>query len=423
MATLLPVAPHPRPLSPEGRGEKTGPVRVCFLIDRLSRAGTETQLLALIRELDRTRVEPSLVLLDGEDELSRSLEPADCPVLRLGVRRLLSRRAVGAARQLAVFWREHRVDILQAYFLDSAYFAVPLARWCGVPKVVRVRNNLGYWLTRRHRLLNRLVNQFVDATLTNTDAGKQALIAEGLPVERVAVLGNGVDLSRFAGFPPPFDSSSSLLLSPSPLGGKGEGGGADALTPSPTLSPQGGGNKRLARVGCVANLRPVKNIDGLMRAARRVCNQFPHVGFEVAGDGEQRAELERLHAELKLGDRFVLRGSVADVPGFLRTLDVAVLPSHSEGMSNALLESMAAGRAVVATAVGANPELVRDGEHGLIVPPGDDSALAEAIGRLLADPPLAARLGAAARRRVEAEYGRDAMRRRFEDFYRDLVRA
>jgi glycosyltransferase involved in cell wall biosynthesis len=401
VATLLPVAPHPCPLSPEGRGEEDGPVRVCFLIDKLNRAGTETQLLALIHELDRTRVEPSLVLLDGEDDLSRSLEPADCPVLRLGVRRLLSRRAVGAARRLAAFWREHRVDVLQAYFLDSAYFAVPLARWCGVPRVVRVRNNLGYWLTRRHRLLNRLTNRFVDATLTNTEAGKWALIAEGLPAERVAVLGNGVDVDRFAGFPAPF------AIGPSP----------------PAPLPSGERGVRHVRVGCVANLRPVKNIDGLMRVARRVGNQFSNVVFEVAGDGEQRAELERLHAELKLGDRFVLRGSVADVPGFLRTLDVAVLPSHSEGMSNALLESMAAGRAIVATAVGANPELIRDGEHGLIVPPGDEPALADAIGRLLADPPLAARLGAAARRRVEAEYGRDAIRRRFEDFYRDLVRA
>jgi glycosyltransferase involved in cell wall biosynthesis len=365
---------------------KDGPVRVCFLIDSLSRAGTETQLLALIRELDRERVEPSLVLLDGEGELSRSLEPADCPVLRLGVKRLVGRRAVRAARRLAAFWRERRPDVLQAYFLDSAYFGVPLARWCGVPRVVRVRNNLGYWLTRKHRLLNRLVGRLVDVTLTNTDAGRQALIdAEGLSPGKVAVLANGVDLARFAGVPEP-DTGRSVV-----------------------------------RVGCVANLRPVKNIDGLMRAARRVCDRFPHVGFEVAGDGEQRAELERLHAELRLGERFVLRGSVADVPGFLRTLDVAVLPSHSEGMSNALLEYMAAGRAVVATAVGANPTLVGDGEHGLIVPPGDVTALADAIARLIADPAGATRLAAAARRRAEAEYSRDAMRRRFEAFYVELA--
>jgi glycosyltransferase involved in cell wall biosynthesis len=167
----------------------------------------------------------------------------------------------------------------------------------------------------------------------------------------------------------------------------------------------------------VANLRPVKNIDGLMRAARLVIDRSPDVVFEVAGDGEQRAELERLHAELRLGERFILRGSVSDVPGFLRSVDVAVLPSHSEGMSNALLEYMAAGRAVVATAVGATPELVHDGETGLLVPPGNETALADATGRLIADAGLSQRLGAAARRQVEIDYSRDAMRRRFERFY------
>src|SRR5262245_6291573 len=108
----------------EPRPPTDRPVRVCFLIDSLSRAGTETQLLALIHEMDRARVEPSLVLLDGENELSRSLEPADCPVLRLGVKRLVDRRAVGAVRRLVAFWRDQRPDVLQAYFLDSAYFGV-----------------------------------------------------------------------------------------------------------------------------------------------------------------------------------------------------------------------------------------------------------------------------------------------------------
>src|SRR5258707_13799643 len=82
------------------------PVRVCFMIDRLSRAGTESQLIALIRELDRSRVRPSLVLLDGEDDLSRALEPADCPIIRLGVRKLFSPKAASAARRLRAFWRE-----------------------------------------------------------------------------------------------------------------------------------------------------------------------------------------------------------------------------------------------------------------------------------------------------------------------------
>src|SRR5215471_2041432 len=337
-ALLAPRRPIPVP------APAAEPVRVCFMIDRLSRAGTETQLLALIRELDRSKVRPSLVLLDGEDDLSRALEPADCPVVRLGVRRLFSLHAARAARRLRAFWREHRPDVLQVYFLDAAYFGAPLAKLSGVKKVVRVRNNLGYWVTRRHRALGRLVRPFVDATLTNTAAGRQALVErEGHRPDGVVVLENGVDTAKF----------NRLLL--------------------PDTS------KPRVRVGCVANLRPVKNIDGLMRAAKVALEKFPKLVFEVAGDGEQRGELERLHAELQLGDRFKLRGSVADVAGFLRSVDIAVLPSHSEGMSNALLEYMSAGRAVVATGVGANPTLVRHGKDGLIVTPGNDAAVADAL--------------------------------------------
>ncbi|MBY0459582.1 MAG: glycosyltransferase, partial [Gemmataceae bacterium] len=239
------------------------PVRVCYLIDRLSRAGTETQLLALIRNLDRTKVEPTLALLDGTDDLSRALEPADCSVIRLGVRKLLSAKAADAARRLRAFWKEHRPDVLQVYFTDSAYFGVPLAKLCGIRKVLRVRNNLGYWLTRRHRVMSRLMRPFVDSTLTNSEPGRLALVErDGAAPGSVEVLENGVDTARFRRF----------------------------LLPDTS--------KKVVRVGCVANLRAVKNIEGLMRAAKLALEQFPHLVFEVAGDGEQRDELARLHAAL-----------------------------------------------------------------------------------------------------------------------------
>ena len=362
------------------------PVRVSFLIDNLGRAGTESQLLALLRTLDRARVEPSLVLLDGSPEASRKLEPDDCPVLRLGVTKLLGRDACRAAMRLRRFWRETRPDIAQLYFLDSAYFGVPVAKLSGVPKVVRVRNNLSYWLTRKHRILNRAIRPLVDATLTNSEAGRDALMMQdGLPFERIAVIENGVDVERF-----PFPGRRPFF-------------------------------QDMIRVGCVANLRPVKNIDGLMRVAATLLPRFPELRFEVAGDGEQCPQLERLREDLGLGERFRLLGSVRDIPEFLAGLDVAILPSHSEGMSNALLEYMAAGRPIVATDVGASSKLLDGGACGVLSPSSRDEDLAEACRRLLGDPARARRLGEAARGRVEATYGREAMRLRFEDFYLKLA--
>ena len=373
------------PKSNVSNNNRCGPVRVCFLIDQLSRAGTETQLLAQIREFDRNRVEPFLVLLNGEGEPSRSLEPADCSVLRLGVQALCSAKAVRAAAVFARYLRRQRIDVVQAYFLDSIYFGVPVAKLAGVPRVLRVRNNLGYWLTRKHRVLGRLYGTLTDLTLTNSEQGREALIAsDRLAPQRVIVMENGVDVERFAGFPPPDTARVPV------------------------------------RIGAVANLRPVKGLDVLVCAAAELVKAHPHVEFEIAGAGEQRAELESLIEKRQLGEQFRLRGAISDVPAFLASLDITVLCSRSEGMSNALLEYMAAGRAIVATRVGANERLIRDGKDGLLVPAESSNALAEALVRLLTEPMLSIRLGASARSRAVEEFGRQVVTQRLEAFYHGL---
>jgi glycosyltransferase involved in cell wall biosynthesis len=389
------------------------------MIDRLTTAGTETQLVALIRHLDRARVQPFLCLLDGQDELSRSLEPAACPVLRLGVRSLHHPATLLGAFRLGRFLRRQKIDVLQVYFRDSSYLGVPVARLAGVRRIVRTRNNLGYWMTPLHRWLGWLCNLGTDVVLANCDACRRAAIAdERISPGRVRVLENGVDLSRFACSPrpphpypsPPSTGERGTSVFPSPLysgeRGRGEGG---------RYAPSG------PRIGIVANLRPVKNLDVFVRAAAKVGNDFPQATFHIAGEGELRRGLEQLARELGLAGRLFLEGSVAEIPAFLAELDIAVLCSESEGMSNALLEYMAAGKAIVATTVGANGQLIENNVHGLLISPGDPSQLASAIRRLIQDPDLARRLGKAARRRVQACYSREAMVRRFEAFYQELL--
>jgi glycosyltransferase involved in cell wall biosynthesis len=362
------------------------PVRVCFLIDELATAGTETQLLALVRRLDRRRVAPYLCLLRGDSPASRALEPDECPVLRLGVGALHHPATLVRALRFARFLRCERIDVVQVYFPDSSYFGVPVAWLAGARHRVRTRNNIGHWLTPWHRRLGRLLNVLTTATIANCKAARRAMLeAEGPDPDSVVVLENGVDLERFLTLPLPAERDGPRC------------------------------------VGAVANLRPVKGLDLLLDAAARLAPDHPDVVFRVAGEGEERTALEQGAAQYGLAERFVLEGSVADVPAFLAGLDVAVLCSRAEGMPNAVLEYMAAGRPIVATAVGATPELIVDGEHGLLVPPCDAAALAREIARLLGDPGLARRLCEAARWRARERYGREAMVRRFEDFYAGLV--
>lgn len=360
------------------------PIRVCFLIDRLRRAGTESQLLALIEHLDRARVQPYLCLLDGEDAESQALEPAGCPVLRLGVRSLHRPRSLVKAWQFFRFLKHEGIDVLQLHFPDSSYFGMAAGKLAGVPRIVRTRFNLGYWVTFTHRWLGRLCTRLADGTVTNCAACKEAVIAdEWARPDTVAVLENGVDLKRFA-------RASHAHNGP-------------------------------RRVGMVANLRPVKDPQLFVQAAKLVAGQLPDVEFAIAGDGELREALEKQIAAAGLNERLRLPGKIVDVPAFLAGLDVAVLCSQSEGSSNALLEYMAAGRPLVATAVGGSVQLVEDHVHGLLVPPGDTEALAGAIVRLLQQPHIAGRLGGNARRRVEQHYSLEARARRFENFYGQLL--
>jgi L-malate glycosyltransferase len=274
------------------------------------------------------------------------------------------------------------------YMPDSTYFGAPAARWAGVPHIVRTRNNLHHWMRPVDRWLGRLYNRLVHYTVTNCEPARQAVLRDERPaLASVRVLENGVDLDRF------------LEIE----------------------APAGRACGSARRVGIVANLRPVKGLDVFLEAARQVAAVIPEATFHIAGEGEGRAALERQAKELGLTSRVEFCGRVSDIPGFLATLNVAVLSSRCEGMSNAILEYMAAGLPVVATAVGAAPQIIEHGIHGWLVPPGDGAALAKGIIVALLDSEAAAARAMAARRRVWQRYSRQAMVQRFERFFGELV--
>ena len=142
----------------------------------------------------------------------------------------------------------------------------------------------------------------------------------------------------------------------------------------------------------------------------------------IAGEGPSRDELQRQISGMGLQNIVTLCGSVSDIPGFLSEVDITVQPSRAEGMSNALLEQMASGRAIIATSVGANARLLSHEQSGLLVPPEDPHQLARAIQRFLTNPSLAIRCATHARASVRADHSRQAMVRRFEALYTNLKR-
>ncbi|MEA3308129.1 MAG: glycosyltransferase, partial [Chloroflexota bacterium] len=210
----------------------------------------------------------------------------------------------------------------------------------------------------------------------------------GIPRHKIVVIPNGIDAQAFEHLPAKPQARARLGL---PL------------------------NSTL--VGTVARLNPVKRLDVLLQATALMND----VHVVIVGAGPEWERLKTLRKQLGLADRVHLAGQQSNVPEWLAALDLFALTSDWEGMSNALLEAMAAGLPVVATAVGGTPEVVVDGETGFLVPPRDPNALAQAIIRLLRDPDLRHQMGEAGRARVAAHFSVEQMVRKTEALYEKLL--
>ena len=177
----------------------------------------------------------------------------------------------------------------------------------------------------------------------------------------------------------------------------------------------------LPRIAAAGSLKPLKGYDVLLRALSLLASRGTRVELLLAGEGPQRSDLEKLAGELGLLDSVVFLGRVDDVPGLFASAHVVVHPSYREGLSNSILEAMGEGVPVIASRVGGTPELVHDGETGLLVPPGCPMLIMRALQRLLADSPLRVQMGSAGLGFVRQNCNADDNVRRYEDIYASLL--
>lgn len=379
-----------RLLSVRGR-----PIRVAYLIDKLPRAGAQVHLGQLAAGLDRARFAPQvLCLLDGgpaADGMRESGVPVE--LLRLGT--LYGPRGLAGLIRLARRLRASGVDILHTYLVSANVYGTVAGRLGGVRAVITTRRDTGFSRNWRLRLCEEwLINPMVDRVVAVSPAVADCARREhGLGSRNVVTIENGVDL---AAWNPDRHHREEVRHE----------WGLAADDPA---------------VGVVAHLSPIKGHADFLRAAARVAKDSPRARFFLIGDGALRGALEAQAHALGIADRVVFTGSRDDVARLMAMLDVVVVPSHTEGMSNALLEAMAMARPVVAAAAGGNPDVVRDGENGRLVAPRDPEALAAALLALVADRPAAEALGRAARRSVGDRFAVARMVARHEQLYESLL--
>jgi glycosyltransferase involved in cell wall biosynthesis len=370
-------------------------IRVSFLIDKLHRAGAQVHLAELVRGLDRERFAPEVFCLMRGGPLLDALAAEGVAVSSLGLPTIYGPRAWRALARVVRHLRRERVDVVHCYLVSANIFGTLAARMAGV-RVVTSRRDVGISRNWRLRLFEEtIVNPLVDVVTANSASVAAAAARERfLSSERVRVIPNGVDLARFDPARHAREPSRAAL-------GVME---ADLV------------------VGSVGHLSPVKGHADLLEAAAALVRRGLGVSVLLVGDGPLRAPLSEKATSLGIADRVLITGVRDDMPTVLAAMDAFALPSHTEGMSNALLEAMAMARPVVATAVDGNADVLRDGVTGRLVPPRNPEALAAALESVLADPAAARALGCAARRHVAESHALPMMVSRYEQLYEELAR-
>lgn len=369
-------------------------IRICFVIDAIESptAGTEKQLLLLINKLDRTCFKPYLCVLRSSNWVENEL--ADCCLYKIGFTSFGRISAWWAIFRFSAFLRAEGVNIVQAHFRDGSIVGILAARLAGVKARVGTRRNQGYWVNSFELVVQKILNRFTTLFVANCENTKSwAGKTEGIVPQRIVVIPNGLEVANF-------QNSSAMQRQ--------------------AFRRQFGFNDNAVLVGIVANLRPVKEVDVFIEAARKVVGKNPQARFVVIGDGPEKNMLEALCRNLGLQSSIHFLGKRLDVPDILSCLDIGVLSSGSESFSNAILEYMAAGLAVVCTDVGGAREAVDDGLNGFVVEPGDYCAMAERIS-LIIEKDLFADMGRRGREKAVSLYSHEGIVVRYQQLYKEIA--
>ena len=364
---------------------------VLLMAYELNQGGSERQLTEIAKGLDRSRFEPHVGCLRPDGLRARELKAAGVPIVHFPVRSLVSPSAWSGAWQLARYIRRHKIRLVHTYDYPLTVFAVPVARFFTPVTVLSSTRAHRELIPRNYLKLTRITDHLVKAIVVNCEFLKRHLIQdENVAANRIELCYNGVDLGEFR----PLDSPRPAALPP------------DALV-----------------IGVVCVLRPEKDVATLLKGFAGIRNLGPRVKLAIVGSGPMRDPLEMEARALGIWEDCVFAPATKDVANWLRAIDIFVLPSLSEALSNSLMEAMACGCCAVVSNVGGNPEQVRNGETGRLFEPRDATGLSDILRTLVQDEPLRRRLAAAGQRVVRERFSIQSSVERMSEIYQKLIDA
>ena len=365
---------------------------VLLVVDQFGKTlgGGERIVLKLAALLPSYGYRASILTFSAHPE-SAALKSPPCPVYLLPLRRTYDLTALRAAFEFRRFLKDQTIRIVQTFFESSDIWAGLVTKTMSRAKLIWARRDMGILRTPKHHLSYRLMAGMPDAVFAVSEQVRRYSIeVDRIDPARVLTIYNGLNLDDWQTARVPVKVPGESLVT------------------------------------TVGNIRRVKGHDVFIRAAAAVVQQFPRASFSIAGDVLEPgyfAELQTLVQDLNLANHFRFDGSVTNLHQHLAAADIFVLPSRSEGFSNAIVEAMAASLPVIATDVGGNAEAVHHGISGFLVPSDDPGALSAAILQLLYDPLQAKAMGEAGKKLAAERFTTVAMMNRIANSYRNLLAA
>jgi L-malate glycosyltransferase len=367
------------------------PIPILLMAQKLTQGGSERQLTEIAKGLDRRLFEPHVAVLRPGGIRLDELRAAGVPTVCIPLQSFASPSALSAAWRLNRYLRRHKIRLAHSFDVPANLFMVPLARASCVQAVLSSQRAFRSLTPKQYRPLVRRSDRLVDGIVVNCRAlERQLTTGENVPASIIRLCHNGINTQFFYRRPPdrPREPGDPLVV-----------------------------------VGIVCALRPEKDLPTLVKAFAIARRRHPLMRLAIVGDGEMRDPLERLSEELGVRECCEFAPSTTEVPQWLSAIDIFVLPSASEALSNSLMEAMACGCAPVASNVGGNGELVEHGERGLLFQAGDAEELARHLNTLAADEELRRRFAEASRRFIHENFGLAKSVRRMTEIYLEALEA
>src|ERR1700692_2794204 len=362
---------------------------VLLMARGLGLGGSEGQMTEVAKALDRSLFEPHVGCFRPEGLRGKELQAAGVPIAHFPVYSFVSPGALSGAWQLARYIRRHKIRLVLTYDYPLTVFAVPVAHFFTSAIALSSARCHRDLIPSNYLKLIRRTDRLVDAIVVNCEFLRRHLEQdENVPAGRVQLCYNGIDLKQFQA----------------------------GTSPRPTALPPD-----VLVIGVVCALRPEKGLSTLLKAFAEVRKSRAGLKLAIVGSGPMREPLQAEARALGIWDDCVFEPSTSLVTEWLRAIDIFVLPSLSEAFSNSLMEAMACGCCAVASNVGGNPELVRDGETGLLFEARDPAGLASALRTLIENEPLRRRLRTAGARMLHERFSIQASAERMGEIFAQLI--